>query len=82
MKVILKSRFEMNKEFKKDRYNLGWWHDVCPGDELEVRQATRADLARCKLDDRSSKNPRDYYCEDFENGSLINKRAVKFVENV
>lgn len=70
----LKTRKEMERTIQQGL--LGWWYDVCPGQTLEVRDATAADLARCSLRDRDSANPADYLCENFERGSLVHRDAV------
>ena len=41
--VTLKSRKEMERTIPRER--LGWWHDVCPGQHMTLRDATSADLA-------------------------------------
>ena len=70
----LKTRKEMERTIQRGL--LGWWYDVCPGQTLEVREATAEDLARCSLRDRDSADPADYLCENIERGSLIHRHAV------
>jgi hypothetical protein len=70
----LKTRKEMERTIQRGL--LGWWHDVCPGQTLEVRDATAADLARCSLKEASSRDPADYVCENFERGSLVLREAI------
>ena len=57
--------------------DLGWWYDVCPGKTIKnVRPATRIDLLRCfGTKDKDAKN---YVCENKEDGSLINLKAIDF----
>jgi hypothetical protein len=76
--MIYLAKLKTRKEMERDipRHDLGWWHDVCPGQTLELRDATAADLARCSLRDRASKDPADYLCETFETGSLVHRKAV------
>ncbi|MFQ1084919.1 hypothetical protein [Bordetella trematum] len=73
--VKLKSRKEMEATIPRD--HLGWWHDVCPGQHMTLRDATADDLARCTLNGNRSKNPADYLCELPATGSLISKAAIK-----
>ena len=74
MNIKLKTRKQMEKEIPLGE--LGWWYDVCPGKIIKnVREATKEDLNRCC--GTKDKNPEDYFCEDIEGGSLINKKAVK-----
>jgi hypothetical protein len=70
----LKTRKEMDRTIQRGL--LGWWHDVCPGQTLEVRDATAADLARCSLREGSSMDPADYLCENFDRGSLVLREAI------
>lgn len=70
----LKTRQQMQRDIP--RADLGWWHDVCPGQTLEVRDATAEDLARCSLREGRSRDPADYLCENIERGSLIHRKAV------
>lgn len=70
----LKTRKEMERTIQTGL--LGWWHDVCPGQTLEVRDATAADLARCSLKPASSRDPADYVCENFDRGSLVLREAI------
>jgi hypothetical protein len=73
--VKLKSRSEMEKTIPRER--LGWWHDVCPGDNLVMRDATASDLARCSLKSGADRKPENYLCELPENGSLVHRDAIK-----
>lgn len=70
----LKTRKQMERDI--DRADLGWWHDVCPGQTLELRDARPEDLARCSLREGRSRDPADYLCETFERGSLVHRKAV------
>lgn len=70
----LKTRKEMERTIQTGL--LGWWHDVCPGQTLELRDATHEDLARCSLKPASSRDPADYLCENFDRGSLVLKQAI------
>lgn len=70
----LKTRQQMKATIPSDE--LGWWHDVCPGKTLELRDATAADLARCHLREGTSRDPADYLCENFERGSLVSRKAI------
>ncbi|PVX86439.1 hypothetical protein [Paraburkholderia unamae] len=72
--VKLKTRKEMERTIPRER--LGWWHDVCPGGRLTLRDATEADLNRCHLREGSSRNPADYLCELPKDGSLVFKAAI------
>lgn len=76
----LKTRREMERDIPRNE--LGWWHDVCPGQTLKLRDATEADLARCFLREGTSRNPADYLCETFEGGCLVSRRAVKVLTPV
>ncbi|KVN83431.1 hypothetical protein [Burkholderia ubonensis] len=73
----LKSRKEMERTIPREQ--LGWWHDVSPGKTLILRNATAADLARCTIGEGKSLNPDDYLCENFERGSLVNRKAVEWL---
>ncbi|MEJ8837555.1 LysM peptidoglycan-binding domain-containing protein [Ramlibacter sp. AN1133] len=70
----LKSKRAMERDIPRERW--GWWHDVCPGQTLTLRDATAADLERCILGDHASKDPADYLCETFEGGCLVSREAV------
>lgn len=70
----LKTRAEMQRDIPRNE--LGWWHDVCPGQTLELRDATAEDLARCSLREGTSRNPADYLCENIERGSLVSRKAI------
>ncbi|HBO82073.1 hypothetical protein [Cupriavidus sp. UBA2534] len=72
--VKLKTRKEMERTIPREK--LGWWHDVCPGQRLTLRDATEADIARCMMRKGSSLDPADYLCELGEDGSLVNKLAI------
>ena len=54
----------------------GWWADVCPGETLQLRDATADDLARCYLRDNASRDPAAWLCETFERGALVARTAV------
>lgn len=70
----LKTRKEMERTIQRGL--LGWWHDVCPGQTLELREATHEDIARCSLKEGSSRDPADYLCENVDRGSLVLREAV------
>lgn len=70
----LKTRKEMERTIQRGL--LGWWHDVCAGQTLELREATPEDLARCSLKEASSRNPADYLCENIDRGSLVLREAI------
>ncbi|ABO59840.1 hypothetical protein BSFA1_80710 (plasmid) [Burkholderia sp. SFA1] len=76
----LKSRREMERDIPRNA--LGWWHDVCPGKTLYLRDATERDLARCIRNPGTSIEPTDYWCELPEDGSLVNKLAIKSLVEV
>ena len=62
-----------------------WWADVAAGQKLLLRPAVQADIDRCHLGGRRSKNPDDYMCETQTNGSLVSKIALEYMnpeENV
>lgn len=81
----LKSRKEIEADIPRGKW--GWWHDVCPGETLELRTATEEDLKRCC--GTKDKNPNDYLCEviknydsgeiELDSGSLILKEAIKHI---
>ncbi|WP_432263386.1 hypothetical protein [Cupriavidus sp. TMH.W2] len=81
---VFKAKLKTRKEMERDipPIALGWWHDVCPGETLHLRDATSADLARCMLRDGTSREPADYLCELPEDGSLVSKLAIKHLEEV
>lgn len=54
----------------------GWWADVCPGQTLQLRDATAEDVARCYIRDGESRDPKDWLCELFERGALVARSAV------
>lgn len=70
----LKQRRRIDREIP--RQLQGWWADVCPGQTLQLRDATAEDLARCILKEGSSRDPGDYLCELPSNGSLVSRIAV------
>lgn len=70
----LKTRVQIQRDIPRERQ--GWWADVCPGKTLTLRDATAADLARCFLNEGSSRDPADYLCETFEDGCLVSRIAV------
>ena len=71
----LKTRSEMERDIPTDL--LGWWHDVCPGKTLKLRQANASDIARCWLRSSASRNPADYMVELQDRGCLVYKPAIK-----
>lgn len=76
--MIYTAKLKTRKEMERDipRNELGWWHDVCPGQTLELRDATADDLARCSLGEGRSRDPAEYLCENFERGSLVSRKAI------
>lgn len=71
----LKTRKQMEKDIPIER--MGWWRDVCPGMTLQnLREATQADIARCCLNEGSSRNPGDYLCENIPGGALVSREAI------
>ena len=79
----IKSRKQIDKEIPRDQQ--GWWADVAAGKKLLLRPAVQADIDRCHLGPRRSKNPDDYMCETQTNGSLVSKIALEYMnpeENV
>ena len=70
----LKTRKQMDETIPRE--DMGWWHDVCPGETLTLRDATDADIARCSLKEHSSRDPADYFCELSSHGALVSKAAV------
>jgi hypothetical protein len=78
--ATLKTRAEMQRDIHRDL--LGWWHDVCPGETLSLRDATAEDLARCYLRPEASRDPADYLCENFDRGCLVSRAAVAKLEVV
>jgi hypothetical protein len=71
----LKSRAEMEASIPADQ--LGWWHDVCPGKVIKLRQATESDIQSNWFRSTASRNPDDYMIEHRENGRLVHKNAIK-----
>jgi hypothetical protein len=78
--AVLKTREEMERDIP--RKELGWWHDVSPGEAMVLRDATPDDLARCHLNEGASRNHADYLCENVQHGWLVNRRAVKTLKPV
>ncbi|MFM0226137.1 hypothetical protein [Paraburkholderia dipogonis] len=76
----LKTRRQMEKDIP--RHLLGWWHDVCPGQTLTMRDATASDLARCIRNKEASSDPADYLCELPADGSLVSKAAIQHMRTV
>lgn len=70
----LKTRKRIMAEIPREQQ--GWWADVCPGETLELRDATASDLARCLINEGQSRDPADYLCETFERGCLVKRIAV------
>jgi hypothetical protein len=87
MDIKLKTRKEMERDIPRNE--LGWWYDVCPNRVIRnVRQATIDDMSGIVfntdyLDNLKTINklpdPNGYFIEDMEGGSLINKKAVKYI---
>jgi hypothetical protein len=73
----IKSRKQIDKEIPRDQQ--GWWADVAAGQKLLLRPAVQADIDRCHLGGRRSKNPDDYMCETQTNGSLVSKIALEYM---
>ena len=61
------------------REQWGWWIDVCPGKTLKLRDATDQDIGRCILNEKSSRDPSDYFCELSSHGALVNKMAAQSI---
>lgn len=78
--VTLKTREEIEAEIPRERQ--GWWADVCPGQTMILRDATAEDIARCTLNEGTSRDPKDYYCEPHDNGWLVSKAAIKHATSV
>lgn len=71
----LKTREQMERDIPRAQW--GWWINVCPGETLQLRDATEEDLARCILEEGSSRNHEDYLCESKpEHGWLVLRDAV------
>lgn len=70
----LKTRKQIMAEIPREQQ--GWWADVCPGETLELRDATAADIGRCIINEGQSRDPADYLCETFKGGALVNRIAV------
>ena len=66
----------MIKDIPREKW--GWWKDVCPGQTLTLREATREDLERCILGDKASSDPKEYMCELSKHGALVNKVAIEY----
>ncbi|MBN3839318.1 hypothetical protein [Burkholderia sp. Ac-20349] len=79
-KATLKTRAEMERDIPREL--LGWWHDVCPGATLTLRDATADDVARCTLVESASRNPADYLCENFDRGCLVNRAAIADLQEI
>jgi hypothetical protein len=73
-RATLKTREQM--EFDIPRESLGWWHDVCPGVTLKLREATAADIERCYVREGKTRDPADYLCENIPSGSLVLRAAI------
>ena len=73
----IKSRKQIDKEIPRDQQ--GWWADVAAGQKLLLRPAVQADIDRCHMGERRSKNPDDYMCETQTNGSLVSKIALEYM---
>ena len=73
----IKSRKQIDKEIPRDQQ--GWWADVAAGQKLLLRPAVQADIDRCHLGGRRSKNPDGYMCETQTNGSLVSKIALEYM---
>ena len=73
----IKSRKQIDKEIPRDQQ--GWWAYVAAGQKLLLRPAVQADIDRCHLGPRRSKNPDDYMCETQTNGSLVSKIALEYM---
>jgi hypothetical protein len=72
--ATLKTREQMERDIPRD--HLGWWHDVCPGATMKLREATAADIERCYVREGKTRDPADYLCENMERGSLVLRAAV------
>ena len=74
----IKSRKQIDKEIPRDQQ--GWWADAAAGQKLLLRPAVQADIDRCHIGPRRSKNPDDYMCETQTNGSLVSKIALEYMQ--
>ncbi len=57
--VKLKSRKKMEATIPKKR--LGWWHDVCLGERMVLRDATDSDIARCSRKTSDTRGPEHFF---------------------
>jgi hypothetical protein len=73
----LKSRKEMERTIPRNE--LGWWHDVCPGDSLILRDATAADFKGIMLNEGVSTDPANFLCETCERPALVSRKAVEWL---
>lgn len=73
----IKSLKQINKEIPRERQ--GWWADISAGQKLLLRHAVQSDIDRCTLNNAHSKDPADYMCETFTNGSLVHKNAIEYM---
>ncbi|WP_109479135.1 hypothetical protein [Paraburkholderia sp. C35] len=73
----LKTRKEMEQTIPRDEW--GWWHDVCPGETLILRDATEGDFKRVTMNENTSTDPTDYLCETCERPALVSRKAVEWL---
>lgn len=73
----IKSKKQIDKEIPREQQ--GWWADVAAGQKLLLRQAVQSDLDRCTLCGKRSRNPADYMCETENDGSLVSKVALEYM---
>lgn len=76
--ATLKTRKQIEAEIPREAQ--GWWADACPGETLELRDATEADIARCVINEGQSRDPKDYMCEPRERGALVLRAAIASIE--
>ena len=76
----IKTKPQLRKDIPDDE--RGWYCDVAANQTLLLRDATTADLARCRIREPHSTNPADWLCEVFPRGSLVDRRAVKSMHAV
>lgn len=75
-KLLTRKQFHEIRDTKGYVDAYGWWADVCPGETLQLRDATAEDLERCYLRKNASMDPADWLCETFEGGALVARSAV------
>jgi len=79
-RVKLKSRREMERTIPSER--MGWWRDVSPGQQMVLRDATAADLARCILREGDTRGPEHFLCELEPDGALVSREAIEHCRTI